>query len=63
MIHLPFQAVNHRSHQAKTQESNFQSDALAEAKASSDLPAAGDREAPDPDEVVAGTRDDLRCWA
>ncbi|WP_457089195.1 hypothetical protein [Microvirga sp. P5_D2] len=28
MIHLPFQQVNHRSHQAKTQESNFQSDAL-----------------------------------
>ncbi|MPR06754.1 tetratricopeptide repeat protein [Microvirga tunisiensis] len=28
MIHLPVQAVNHRSHQAKTQESNFQSDAL-----------------------------------
>src|SRR5687767_3071328 len=28
MIHLPFQQVNHRSHQAKTHESNFQSDAL-----------------------------------
>jgi hypothetical protein len=28
MIHLPFQRVNHRSHQAKTQESNFQSGAL-----------------------------------
>jgi hypothetical protein len=29
MIHLPFQRVNHRSHQAKTQESDFQSGALA----------------------------------
>lgn len=28
MIHLPFQAVNHGSHQPKTQESHFQSDAL-----------------------------------
>jgi hypothetical protein len=31
MIHLPFQRVNHRSHQAKTQESDFQSGALGVA--------------------------------
>jgi hypothetical protein len=29
MIHLPFHRVDHRSHQAKTRESDFQSGALA----------------------------------
>jgi len=32
MIHLPFQRVNHRSHQAKTLASDFQSGALAGSK-------------------------------